>query len=394
MGLKSILKKIIPSNIKKIIENCLNGNYSYYLWILPIKKNKIVFCNYYGGGYGDNGKYIVKKLIEENLDCDIVWLVNEKLINKSVFPKNVRVVKYGSFKSLYELATAKLWIDNSRKSFYPPKRKNQYYIQTWHGGISLKQIEKDAENKLSRDYVNNAIKDSKMANLFISNSDFCTKMYKSAFWYDGDILECGSPRCDILINKDKKIKDKIVKDFEINKNSRILLYAPTFRNDENTDIYNIDFNKLIEVLEKKFGGVWNILVRLHPNIADKVDFMEYSKKIKNATKYDDMYELLAASDILITDYSSTMFEFSLVNKPVILYAPDLESYIEERNFYFDIINLPYPLSRNNGELFNIIEKFEFNKYVKNLEDFMLKLGIKERGEAAAQVVKIIKKIIY
>uniref|UniRef100_UPI00261BC38D CDP-glycerol glycerophosphotransferase family protein n=1 Tax=Clostridium sp. TaxID=1506 RepID=UPI00261BC38D len=292
----NILKKYVPKSIKRFISNLLNGNYSYFLWIFPIKKNKIVLCNYFGKGFGDNGKYIVNKLIEENIDCDIVWLIEERLIKESKFPKNIRAVNYGSLKALYELATARLWIDNSRKLFYPPKRKEQYYIQTWHGGIALKQIEKDAEIKLSKDYIDSAKKDSNMANLFISNSRFCTNMYKSAFWYDGEILECGSPRCDILINKNEFIKEKVNKHFGFDRNSHIIIYAPTFRNDDNTNIYNIDFNRLVKVLENKFGGSWQVLVRLHPNISSKDDFMKYNSKIKNATNYDDMYELLAASD--------------------------------------------------------------------------------------------------
>lgn len=388
-----ILKKILPNKFIDILNRIRLGNYFFPFNILPIKDNKIVICNFSGKGYGDNGKYIVKEIINQRLDCDIVWLLKDIQNNTADFPECIRIKKYGSLGALYEMATAKVWIDNMRKSFFPPKRKKQYYIQTWHGGIALKQVEKDVESKLDKRYVEHAIHDSYMADLFISNSRFCTNMYRSAFWYDGEILECGSPRCDILINQEKEIEKKVKKYFNLNKNSHILIYAPTFRTDRNTKVYNIDFNQLIKILEKKYGGEWSVLIRLHPNISSKSNFMEYTSKIINATDYDDMYELLAVSDILITDYSSTMFEFSFTRRPVILYAPDIESYIKDRNFYFNIQNLPYSLAENNDQLFSSIEKFDSDVYLKNLEDFLSKLGLKEKGNASYQVVEKIKKII-
>jgi len=277
---------------------------------------------------------------------------------------------------------------------YPPKRKGQYYIQTWHGGFPLKKIEKDAENKIGKGYVDIAKRDSKLADLFISNSKFCTNLYRSAFWYEGEIIESGSPRCDIIINNKSCICAKVKKYFNISFTSNILIYAPTFRSDLNTVVYNIDFNELIEALEHKFGGQWNVLVRLHPIISYKDNFIKYNTRIINATHYDDMYELLAASDILITDYSSTMFEFSLSNKPVFLYAADVRTYAEDRNFYFDIYSLPYPLAKDNSELGCVIANFDFVKYTKEVCAFLKQLGSAEKGNAATQVGNRIKQIIF
>lgn len=115
--------------------------------------------------------------------------------------------------------------------------------------------------------------------------------------------------------------------------------------------------------------------------------MEYTSSIIDATNYADMYEILAASEILLTDYSSTMFEFSFMNKPVVLYAPDINSYVEDRDFYFDIHTLPYPLAENTDQLLKIIERYDSNKYKIQVNEFLLKLGIKENGDASNQVVK-------
>lgn len=363
--------------------------FSIIFRIFPVKENKIVICNYFGKGYGDNGKYIVEEIIRQGLNYDIVWLLKRDLVSRSEFPPQVRIVKYGSIKGLFELATAKIWIDNCRKTFYPLKRNNQYYIQTWHGGIALKRIEKDAESKLDISYIKNAKRDSNMADLFISNSTFCTEMYRSAFWYDGEIEECGTPRCDALINKNNNT-DKVRRYFNIDNNIKILIYAPTFRTDSCMEVYDINFKELINVLEMRFGKKWVVIIRLHPNISDKANFFEYTTQIKNATNYDDMYELLKASDILITDYSSTMFEFSFMHKPVFLYAPDIVEYIEERNFYFDINTLPYPLAQNNRQLMDAIKYFNNTTYIKQLNNLFSNLHIVECGNASKKVVEIIK----
>ncbi|MBD3107141.1 CDP-glycerol glycerophosphotransferase family protein [Bacillus sp. AGMB 02131] len=391
--MRDLLKKVLPHKIIRFMSRLKQGNFFYFFWLFPIQKNKIVIYNYTGKGYGDNGKYLIEEIINQGKNFDIVWLTRKEIMETSNFPSQIRVINHRSIKALYELATAKIWIDNCRKTYYPPKRNQQFYIQTWHGGIALKKIERDAEKQLPSSYIECAKQDSKMADLFISNSNFCTNLYNSAFWYNGKILECGSPRCDILLKKDNGVVEKVKRHFNINKDTNILMYAPTFRDHADTKLYKMDFAELIKVLKKKFGGQWKILVRLHPNISSKDNFMKYTSEIINATNYDDMYELLAASNILITDYSSTMFEFSFTKKPVFLFAPDIESYIEERNFYFDIHSLPYPVVEGNNELFNTIVNFDEKKYLSNLTNFLVKLNIFEQGTASIKVVRAIEKLV-
>lgn len=386
---------ILPYNVayvlRKLYPKLINSMY-YLFRIFPIDSKKIVISNYNGKGYGDNGKYIVEEILRRNLGFNLVWLVNDDCDRN--FPEKIRRVKHGSIKAIYEQVTAKVWIDNCRKSSYVRKRNKQFYMQTWHGGIALKKIEKDAENKLDPRYIDNAKNDSKMADIFISNSKFCTDMYKKAFWYSGNILECGSPRNDILFDSsNKRAAEKIRVYFGINKDVRILLYAPTFRLDLNTEVYNIDFESVIKALNIKFGGEWNVLLRLHPNMSKNAGFVKFDSKIKNASNYDDMYELLSASDILITDYSSTMFEFSFAYKPVFLYATDIYDYEEDRNFYFDIYTLPYKLAENNSQLIINIQKFDYDDYLKELKEFLLKLGLFEEGKASDKAVKIIEQFI-
>lgn len=276
---------------------------------------------------------------------------------------------------------------------YIRKRKSQYYIQTWHGAIALKQIEKDAEDVLDKYYVESAKNDSRMADLLISNSKFCTNLYRNSFWYDGSILECGSPRNDILINDTEYFKLKICEYYKLDKNINIAMYAPTFRRNNNLDVYNLDYEKCISALKNKFGGEWVIIVRLHPSISEKAKNIKYTNNIINGSIYDDMQQLLAATDILITDYSSSMFDFMITKKPIILYATDMEEYKKDRNFYFNIEELPFKVASNNQEMENGICEFDNKVYINKLNQFISRLDINENGVASYKVVEVIKNFI-
>ena len=357
----------------------------YYIFrIFPIQKNKIFIQSFNGKGYGDNPKYIVEEILRQGLDFVIVWAVRQKF--SSNFPLAVKTVPYKSIRSVYEEVTAKIWIDNCRKQLYVRKRKGQYYIQTWHGCVSLKKIEKDAEQNLSAYYVKHAKYDSTLANLFISDSKFMSDLYRSSFWYNGEILECGSPRYDILINTIPSIREKVRNKFQIADNIKIILYAPTFRDTFCYDVYNINYELLLGAIEKHTNEPWILLIRMHPNFSNNSNILTYNEKVLNASYYDDMQELLLASDILITDYSSCMHEFALMSKPVFLYIKDYEQYQNERNFYFDMFSLPFPCAVNNDELIQKILSFDSTLYLNSLNEFYLKVGIFKNGDASKKVV--------
>ncbi len=349
-------------------------------------KNKIVFENFAGRGYGDNPKYIADALLKENEKYDLVWLVNNK--KNYSFPQGVRTVQTESWRELFELATAACWIDNNRKNEYIYKNSRQLYIQTWHGFFPLKKIEKDAECTLSKSHVKKAKSDSKKTDVMISGCKARSDLYRSAFWYEGKILECGSPRNDVFFSK-INFKKKIYNHFSIAPNANILLYAPTFRENHSIDAYNIDFCRLIDTLSKKFGGKWMILLKLHPAVREKSREIYLPEGCIDASAYEDMQELLCASDILVSDYSNIMFEFALTKKPIFLYASDMYEYINERDFYYDIRELPFSISTNNNELKDSVISFDSTQYKKNVESFLEKIGSFETGNASKSVVEFI-----
>lgn len=350
--------------------------------LLPIKKNKIIFNNFFGNGYGDNPKYIARELLKKN-KYDLVWACKENQ-NKTL-PEGIRTSNEW-FRYLKEFATAKIWISNVRLPRYIKKRKGQYYIQTWHGGLALKKIEKDAEKSLSKEYVKDAIYDSKRTDIMLTNSDYGVKLYKRAFWYNGPILCSGLPRNDDFIN----LKNKSTSKPEELKNYKIVLYAPTFRVTNTGDAYDIDLENLIKKLNTITKFKWKAIVKLHPNMLNS-NFINFSDDVLNYSNVPDINDLLMMSDILITDYSSVMFDYMLLNKPIILYAADIEEYKKDRDFSIKLEEVPFEIAKNNKELFSIVENMKNKDYKLIYEKFGKKHGLKETGKACEEIIKLIEE---
>lgn len=373
--------------IKRIIRNILKKAVELFyklFWLFPINNKKIVFSSFGARTFGDNPKYIALECIEELPDYELVYVLRNTNLE---LPKKIKKVKYNSFIYFYEMATSRVWIDNTRKESHIPKRKGQFYIQTWHGSLSLKKIEKDVEEKLDPQYVKTAKIDSKKIDLMITNSDWGQEFFKRCFWYDGKIVKCGSPRVDILFKDNTKLINTLRKKFNLS-DEKILLYAPTFRESKRLDVYNIDYNRLIHTLEERFGSKWKIFVKLHPNISDKI--LNVPDFVINVTDYPDINELYTISDVMITDYSSGIFDFANLKRPIFLYAMDLEEYSNERDTYFNLKELPFTLSENNNQLMKNIKDFNKTDYEKKLDDFFKNVGLNENGNACKVIINFIK----
>lgn len=360
--------------------------------LLPVDRKKIMVQAFDGRGFTDNPKYIAQKLSELDTSLKIYWAAND--VDNADVPSNINVVKYKSVKYIYHMATARVWIDNIRKP-YIYKRKNQIYVQTWHGGFGLKKIENDAFDTLDPVYAAFAPLDAAQTDLMISNSKTLTKLYRDAFWFEkGEILECGLPRNDRLFSytndEVKKIKERLL----IPEDKKVALYAPTFRKSETLSVYDMDYKAVAEKLGERFGGEWIILVRLHPNVFKLSDNIRFDGEITfNASMYNDIQELYMISDLCMTDYSSVMFDFMLTGRPCLLYASDVEEYRKDRDFFITVDSLPFPLAQSNEEMTANILAFneeEYNKKVKEFSDFH---GFCDNGNASQKIAEwIIEKL--
>ena len=346
--------------------------------LLPVRKNKVVFSHFGGKGFGDNPKAIAKELLKSGENLDLVWVVSDVT---TPMPKGIRVCRYGSVQAAKELSTARVWVNDSRGGAHY-KRKKQYYMQTWHG-FALKCIERSAKN-LPQTYVEQGKRDSAQTDVIVSNSAFMTKIYKEDFWYDGVVEEFGSPRNDIFFRDNEALHREILETFGIEEDRKLLLYAPTFRDDGSMEAYRIEIDQVLAACQKRFGGKWSALMRLHPNVAKQsAGLFAYEQgRIVDATAWADMQELLATVDLLITDYSSSMFDFILRDKPCIRFATDLEQYRALRNFYFPLEALPMPLAQSNDELCALLESYDSSQDAQRRQVFMKENGFCEDGEAS------------
>lgn len=359
----------------------------------PIQNNKILMWADGFKHFGCSPKYIASYLIDQYPEeYDIVWVFDQDIDIPQDMPKSIRVVRYFSLEYLREISTAKVIICNSRtgRAHYFKKRSGQIYIQTWHSSLRLKKIEGDAIDTLGKKYEKNAMEDSQKIDVLLSGCEFSTEIFQRAFWYDGVILKSGTPRCDILIQGSQEIRAKVYRYYNIPANKRLLLYAPTFRNDKKAGLFGMNFDTLLDTLNRATGVEWVVACRLHPNINEKLP----DENCVSMTEYPDMQELIVASDILVTDYSSCMFDMAIAGKPCFLYTPDLEQYLkDERGMYFDIRKLPFPMATTMEELSATLSGFDPIQYKNDVAKFMRKIGSYEDGNATQRVVEyMIKKL--
>lgn len=391
-----ILKKIFSGTAVYIL--C----HKVYLWILdipeyilsaifflfPVDEGKVLFTSYFGKQLGDNPKYIYEELLKKTNKVKILWVFDKKCMPKSI-PDNISFCYLGTFKYLYHLHTAAVVVDNCRKKWFF-KKKNQLYIQTWHGGGGQKKCEKDVEAKLPLSYVQKAKQDSKNIDLMISDSKFTTKLYHNSFWYSGPILECGFPRYDILLKNNSDIRKKVYSYYNIPLDFKLVLYAPTFRVDNSFDAYNIDIYRILNALEKRFESKFVFLIHLHPNVANNESGITYDgERVINSTFYPDTQELIAVSHVLIGDYSSINYDFCLRRLPVFRYAADLEKYKEDRDFYIPYDSFPFPSAANNDQLEQEILNFDEQNYLKELNKFFDLVGQVSETNASAKISDVI-----
>ncbi|MFC7322725.1 CDP-glycerol glycerophosphotransferase family protein [Halobacillus campisalis] len=359
---------------------------------LPIKKNKIFMFSYYGSQYGCNPKYITEYILNNipKGKFEIIWAFNKP--NDHKLDPQIKKVKVMSLKYFYELCTSKVIITNFRTTDLFVKRKNQYYIQTWHSSLRLKHIEKDAIEILPENYVKMARRDSKKIDLLLSGCQYSTQIFRRAFWYKGEILEQGTPRNDIFFYRQhiESIRDKL----NIPPESKVVLYAPTFRKNNDLTAYDLNYTQLKKTLQQRFAGEWTVLVKFHPHLLSSKNRITEGNVI-DVTPYNDVQELLILSDVLITDYSSLMFDFTTTKRPCFLYVPDIKEYLnKERKLYFDVNELPFILAASNSELSKRIIEFNEEDYKGELQSFFNQVGTGENGNASEKVVQHLHHVCF
>ncbi len=369
--------------------------------LLPVKKDKIVFAAFEGdGGFGCNPKYIAEELHRRHPKLRMIWLTHKPNDLKHEFPEYIIPVKDNTFNTAYHLSTAKVWVDNYRKPYGTLKRKTQLYIQTWHATIGFKAVglyRGDAFPLIAR-LVSEW--DSGLADYVLTNSRYCDEVYPKKLLYTGPTLRVGSPRVDPLINDKVKLHELIRKRLKLESDVNLLLFAPTFRGGNQKDHKQVtaetpqlDFDCLIAAMEDRFGGNWKVLLRLHPQLAAKMEEMPLLKadpRLIDVSKMPDMSELMGGCDMILTDYSSCAFDAAFAGIPVLLYADDVEEYKQNRGqFMWKREELPFDIAESNAALLENIQSFNEIDYLDRVHDFMMKYEVVEDGHASERIVDLI-----
>ncbi|WP_412988386.1 CDP-glycerol glycerophosphotransferase family protein [Pediococcus siamensis] len=319
------IKGIIINNtlIAKFVICCVRVVFTILDKLIRSRKKQILFTSYSGRQFSDSPKVIYDSLINDGRfeDYKFVWGLLEP--EKFNFFGRSEKVKINSFRYFVMLCQSKVWISNtSIERLFAYKKSKHIYINTWHG-TPLKHLGKDENDSkyLVKNWYNNANFD-----LFTCSSEYDKKIFqrifpktpKSAFY------EVGLPRNnelqDSLKSDGKEVKEKLYTHLKLDPQKKTILYTPTFRDESNDRA-----NQLNERTLKNISAKYNLLIRGHY-------FVNRKNKLHNdyyvdVTDFKNINDLYIGSDLLVTDYSSTMFDYSILKKPIVLFVPDLEQYV-------------------------------------------------------------------
>lgn len=233
-----------------------------------------------------------------------------------------------------------------------------------------------------------------MTDVMISNCDFETNVYRKSLLFNKEIILTGHPRNDIFFQDNKALKKMVKERIGVPEHKKIALYIPSFRDNLRIDCFNLDCERLKTSLEHRTGESWEILTKFHHQNLLKLKYLNNQMNNQHDISfYPDTQELLYTADIIISDYSSCMFDFMFTRKPCFIYATDIERYNTERGFYFPLESTPFPIAKNNDEMEENIKNFNKQKYINKVEEFLASRDVLEDGKASQRVVEILKKVL-
>lgn len=347
------------------------GNNQNILWStcyellrrLPIKEDKIFFESFMGKEYSGNPKAIYEELMmaEKKQQLKYVWSLN----TKQFIPGNAIRVKSQGIKYFYELATAKYVVTNSSLPSGYRKKENQVCIQTWRGTplkyVGFDQIptinNEEQRKKVQADLEN----DVNNWDYLVTSNPYSSNLLKNAFDFKGEIVEVGSATTDELSNLSNYHLHKLREKYQINDKNKVLLYVPTSRIDQETDamIHQIKLN--LDLVAKRCSE-WKILVKKHPFVDEITDCAITNERIIFVDETDDLNHLMVLSDALLTDYSSIMFDYATLKKPMIFNGFDVAKFEKSKQGFYQPFQPMIP-----GK--NITKAEELVKILKNLKNY-------------------------
>lgn len=359
---------------------------------MKLLPDTVLFESFLGKSYSDSPKYIfeyLNKTYPGRYKC--IWAYADK---KRDIPFPAKQVKRLGLRYFYYMARCRYVVFNGRQPTFYKKRKGCIFLETWHG-TPLKKLVFDMDDVTSASplYKEDVYYQTRAWDYLVAPNEFSEKIFRRAFSFEGSILGTGYPRNDILYHPDKEALALAIKEeLGLPKDKKVILYAPTWRDDEFYGPGMYKFSLMLDLgrMKEELGSEYVVILRTHYFIADALDLSGYGGFAFNLSKYDDVARLYLISDVLITDYSSVFFDYANLRRPMLFFTYDLEKYRSIlRGFYIDVEKeLPGPMLFDTEEIIDAIHNLRTiqRNYEERYKQFYEKYCAWEDGHAAERVV--------
>lgn len=355
---------------------------------LPIRKNYVVFEGWWGEKYHCNPKYLYEYINRNHPEYKCIWLLNDNFIPTN---GNAIRIRRKSLKYYYYLAVSHYFVNNVNFNDEYVKRPKQIEIQTMHG-TPLKTLGLDVPGELDDPILReNFIKRCDRWNYLIVQSQKASEITSSCYAFKKAFLRTGYPRNDILFEKNNSKDIALLKEkMGIPTDKKVIMYAPTWRK-RNYFEMKLD----LDDMKATFGDEYILILRIHPFAYSGFDKSMLNDFVYNFSSYESVEELYLVSDIVITDYSSVMFDYTILNRPIMFFTYDLEEYRDYlRGFNFDFEKeAPGPLLSSYNELKNSLLHIDHvsKQYDNSLQLFRNKFNEYEQGNASQMIFEEVFK---
>lgn len=378
-----------------------NARYAKYYDKYKIKENVILYEAHHGKSLTCSPYAIFLELLNDKKYKNMVHVwslenfeLNKPIINEFSQFKNVKFIRRNSREYLKYLASAKYLINNVTFLDYFIKKKEQIYINTWHG-TPLKYLGKDVEvNKL--DYYKNATRNFLQSSYFLSPNSYTTNIFAQSYdlkgIYEGKMVEEGYPRNDLIINTNKEKFLEKLRNIGIKVDKKVILYAPTWRGEIGyaKDTVEEVLDKVQDIV-KSCPKDYQVLLKVHSLVYKKLKNRDDISNVTFIPDYIDPNELLSITDLLITDYSSIFFDYLVTGRPIVFYMYDQEEYTKDRGMYISFDKLPGPICNNQNELENCLNNIEaeVEKYNENYMELKGSICKYDDGNNTRRIIDLV-----
>ncbi len=422
---------------KQIVKGLVLACYRLLARMLPASRRTVVFMSSLGRSYTGSPRAVCEKMAELNMTGDFrcYYIFDEPARFAGRLPEGVCALKNARLRYYLVMARAGVWVADTRFQNYMVKKKGALYIQTWHGtplkklGLDLTSLHMAGGETLSR-YKEAFCKNAGTWDYLLSQNPYSTAIFRRAFGFRGTVLPIGYPRNDVLVetvreeagadgcavfapreaegSKEERTDGggstkkailsaalhRLRERLFIPDGKKVMLYAPTWRDDAFYDEKDYRFETELDFgkFAAAFGEEYVLVVKYHYMVRERTAWNRCPDFVRVVDDDVDIAELYRLADLLITDYSSVMFDYSLLKRPMYFFAYDLENYRDTlRGFYFDFeAEVPGPVVTTTEELIEAIRRGTGQEEAERYRRFAGKYNPYDDGHASEKVLGIIK----